>query len=960
MSEPRRLFLIDGMAILFRSYYAMFASHLTSTTGEPTGATFGFCSALVRIIDKHKPDLIAVAWDTAEPTFRHVQFEAYKANRAEFPEDLIPQLARVKEVVGMYRIPCIEMPGFEADDVIGALACRAADDGYMVYCVTPDKDYLQLVRDNLLIYKPARPSSEDEIVGFEGVHAKFGVTPDRVIDVLALIGDASDNVPGVKGIGEKTAIPLIQQFGSLEALYDNIDKVEKAGVRKKLLENRDMAFLSKHLVTIKCDIPIDVTYDQLALETPDVRGLLRMYDELGFKSLAKRYQEMAIDELPGESEPAKADGDTVGDAAEPTEPTTNKSLSFDYQLGALKTIKDVEHAYVLVRSEEQLRSVVDYISTAKSLTFDLETDGLDCQIANIIGVALAVKPHEGFYIPVEVAEERTIDHDGGVLFGIEKTRSATEGLPLELVFEVLRPLLERADLPKVGQNAKFDMLMLRRYGIKVSPLAFDTMLASYVLDSSKAHGMDALSERFLSYVPISIKELIGARGKDQISLREVPLEAVAEYSAEDADVTHQLHEVLARRLDEENLTQVATRFEFPLVSVLTEMEHNGIAIDIPALREISVGLEETMRRIEVEVYELAGRPFNIGSPKQLGAVLFDELKLPMSRKTKTGYSTDQFVMEDLAVHHPLPEKILAYRQASKLKGTYVDALPSMISPVTGRIHTSYNQAVASTGRLSSNNPNLQNIPIRSEIGQEVRKAFVPGIPDGVLLSADYSQIELRIMAYICGDDALITAFRENFDVHMATAMNVFNVAAEDVTPNMRRKAKEVNFGIMYGIGPFGLARRLKIPKGEAQTLITTYFQKYPGVQQYIGETVEKARAMGYVETLGGRRRYYPNINARNATERAGEERAAINMPIQGTASDIIKLAMIDIHRELGDAFPDANMLLQVHDELVFEVPAQRADQLAAFVKHHMETAFPLGSVPIIVETGLGANWFEAH
>jgi DNA polymerase-1 len=959
MSDPKRLFLIDGMAILFRSYYAMYASHLTARNGEPTGATFGFASALVRIIDKHKPDLIAVAWDHASPTFRHEQFTEYKANRAEFPEDLVPQLERVKEVIDLYHIPSLEIPGFEADDIIGALACRAADDGYLVYCVTPDKDFLQLVRENLLIYKPSRPGADEEIVGFEGVHAKFGVTPDRVIDVLALIGDASDNVPGVKGIGEKTAIPLIQQFGTLEALYENIEKVEKPGVRKKLIENRDAAFMSKELVTIRCDIAIDVSYDQLKLDPPDIKGLLRMYDELGFKSLAKRYQEMAIEEIPEELEPAKPDGDTTGDALEPVVPE-NQSLSFDFHLDQMRTIADVEHTYVLVRTEEQLRSLVEYVSAAPAVTFDLETDGLEWLTASIVGFALAVKPFEAFYIPVANEAIRTADEKEGELFSEEKTRAATEGLPLDVVIEALRPVLENEALPKVGQNAKFDMLILRRFGVSVTPLGFDTMLASYVLESSQSHGMDALAERILNYTPISIKELIGARGKDQISMREVPVADVAEYAAEDADVTHQLYLKLEERLREEKLTEVATKYEFPLVAVLTEMEHCGVAIDVPALKEISNGLEADMRRIEADCYELAGHPFNIGSPKQLATVLFEELKLPVARKTKTGYSTDQWVMEDLAAHHPLPEKVLAYRQAAKLKGTYVDAFPSMISPRTGRIHTSYNQAVTATGRLSSNNPNLQNIPIRSEIGQEVRKAFVPGIPDALLLSADYSQIELRIMAFICGDDALVTAFKENFDVHTATAMNVFGVPAEEVTPNMRRKAKEVNFGIMYGIGPFGLARRLKIPKSEAQTLITTYFAKYPGVQQYISSTVEKARSLGYVETLCGRRRHYPRINSANPTERSAEERAAINMPIQGTASDIIKLAMIEIHRELEGAFPEANMLLQVHDELVFEVPEKQAEALATFVKQRMEAAIDLGEVPLVAETGLGRNWFEAH
>jgi len=958
----KRLFLVDGMAILFRGYFALLNANLTSRNGEPSGATFAFCTALVRLLEQHKPDLIAVAWDTAEPTFRHEQFTDYKAHRPEFPPDMVPQLERVKQIVKLYHIPCLEVPGFEADDIIGTLAIRAEKEGYDVYCVTPDKDYLQLVTEKIFVYKPSRPGAEEEIVDIEGVEKRFGVRPDQVVDVLALIGDTSDNVPGVKGIGEKTGIPLIQQFGSVENLYENIETVEKAGVKKKLLENRDNAFLSKELVTIHTNVPVEVTFEELHLDPPDVPGLLKAYDELGFKSLAKRYLEVA--------EPASAANGTATNEAETTGETTETgsgtpgqsaadATSFEFSYDTLRTIAEVDHTYATIRTEEALEALVAHLRTGAALSFDLETDSIDWQVAHILGFSFSIAPHEAFYVPVAQGEV-THHREKQSLFDQEEvTQSATEGQPLDVVLRYLKPLLEDPALPKLGQNAKFDMTMLRRHDVHVAPLAFDTMLASYVLDSTQSHGMDSMSERLLGYKPVSITELIG-KGKEQITLREVKLEEVAEYAAEDADVTLQLYGRLNSMLKEQGLEEVATRFEFPLVEVLTEMEYRGVPIDVASLKDISLSLEQELARLEQEIHELAGRPFNIGSTKQLADILFVELKLPSKKKTKTGYSTDQFVMEELASLHPLPEKILEYRQAAKLKSTYVDALPSLINPQTGRIHSSYNQAVTSTGRLSSNNPNLQNIPIRSEVGQEIRKAFVAGIPDGVIVSADYSQIELRIMAHICGDEALVTAFRDNFDIHTATAMNVFGVEAAEVTGNMRRKAKEVNFGIMYGIGPFGLARRLKISKTEAQELIRTYFQKYPGVQQYITSTLEKARTLGYVETLSGRRRYYQNINAGNPAVRGGEERAAINMPIQGTASDIIKLAMIDIHREIESLFPKAGMLLQVHDELVFEVPRDRAHDLAAFVKEKMEGAFSLGEVRLIAETGIGENWFEAH
>ncbi len=967
MSAPKRLYLIDGMAILFRGYFALISTPLTTKDGEPTGGTFAFCSALVRLLEQHKPDLIAVAWDNNSPTFRHEQFTEYKANRAAFPEDLVPQLKRVKEIVGMYHIPCLELPGYEADDVIGTMARRAEREGYEVYCVTPDKDFFQLVSDRISIYRPSKPGIPEEIIDADGVYKKFGVTPEQVIDVLALVGDTSDNVPGVKGIGDKTAIPLIQEFGTLENLYENIERIPKAGVKKKLLENQANAFLSKQLVTIDIHAPVEVSFEQLHLDPPDADALIRIYGELGFKSLVSRYKAAASPDVPAQTisqastgtPPWEPDAEQEERAVFAVPAASSESDALSFEFSEAQTIADLPHTYQIIRTEKGLAELMDHLKQGPILSFDLETDGLDWQVANILGISLSITPGEAYYVAVANDEIRTVE-DTGTLFAMEGVRKATEGLPIEMVLQHLRPLLESASLPKTGQNAKYDMVILLNHGVQVRGLAFDSMLGSYVLDSTREHNMDDLALRFLNYKPVSITELIGPRGKGQRNLRDVDLETVAEYACEDADITLRLYHALSEALTKEHLMEVATRFDIPLVEVLARMEHCGVYIDVPSLKDISKSLEEIAARLELEIHEIAGGPFNVGSTKQLAEILFEKLKLPTKKKTKTGYSTDQFVMEELAALHPLPEKILEYRQAVKLKNTYVDALPSLINPRTGRVHTSYNQAVAATGRLSSNNPNLQNIPIRSEIGREIRRAFMAGIPNGRILSADYSQIELRIMAHVCGDETLVRAFQENFDIHTATAMNVFNVLKEEVTPNMRRKAKEVNFGIMYGIGAFGLARRLKIDQKEAKELITTYFQKYPGVQEYITDTLQMARTKGYTATLDGRRRYYPNINAPNQAVRSGEERAAVNMPIQGTASDIIKLAMINIHRELPKRFPQATMLLQVHDELVFEAPEDIVGDLAAFVKEKMEGAYSLGEVPVVVETGIGENWFEAH
>ena len=959
-----RLFLIDGMAVLFRGYFALLNAGLRSRDGEPTGATFAFISTLERLLELEKPDLIAIAWDSAEPTFRHKQFEAYKANRADFPEELLPQLKRVKEVINYYYIPSLQLPGYEADDIIGTVARKAEASGHEVFCVTPDKDYLQLVTEKVKVYKPTKPGQPSEVVDIEGVKEKFGVIPEQVIDVLALMGDSSDNIPGVKGVGEKTAIPLIQQFGSVESIYERIDEVEKKGVRTKLEKDRENAFLSKELVTIHTEVPLDVPLEKLALDPPDISNLTRSFHTLGFSSLIKRY---ASDDdstsIPSASEKPKAGeippSPELVDKGDGDDPT-----SFDFSYQKLQTAADTEHQYILVNQLEKLDALVEKLNNSEWLAFDLETDSTNEHQAQIIGFALSTAPGEGFYIPVETeAKPATDEKNDGTLFEGDQEKGEplkSEGLDLDEVIKRLKPVLEDEKVKKIGQNTKFDMLILRRHEVVVSPLGFDTMLAAFVIDSSNSVGMDALAERYLNYRPISITELIGPKGKDQESMLSVPAEQVAEYASEDADITFQLKKKLEEKLKEEGLSDVAEKYEFPLVSVLTEMEYVGVKVDRETLSEISALLGETMESLKSEIYELAGHPFTINSPKQLQEVLFTELKLPPRKKTKTGYSTDQFVMEDLAALHPLPEKILEYRQATKLKSTYVDALPALINPRTGRIHTSYHQAVAATGRLSSNNPNLQNIPIRSETGREIRKAFVAGVEDGVLVAADYSQIELRVMAHISGDPALIQAFAEGFDIHTATAMKVFGVKAEEVEPNMRRKAKEVNFGIMYGIGPFGLARRLKIEQKEGKNLIDAYFNEYPGVRDYINNILQGLRETGYVSTLAGRRRHFGNPDKLRNPQRGMAERAAINTPIQGTAADIIKQAMIDLHKRLRGEFPKANMLLQVHDELIFEGPKEQAEDLAAFVKEKMENAYSLGEVKLVAETGIGESWFQAH
>ncbi|GIV54954.1 MAG: DNA polymerase I [Candidatus Kapaibacterium sp.] len=925
------LYLLDAMSLVFRAYYAMARNRrpLQSPSGVPTGATFGYAAMLTALLERYNPDAIACAFDTKEPTHRHDAYADYKAHREPFPEDLVPQLDYIKALTDALGIARIEIPGYEADDIIGTLATRAADAGYRVFCVTSDKDFYQLVSDRISLLKPNGGGSEYLVHGIAECRQRFGVEPSQVIEVLALMGDTSDNIPGVHGIGEKTAIKLIAKYGSLEELYAHLDDIEQPKLRENLERDRQQAFLSRELATIHRDIELPITLDDCKRRPPNAAALFALFDELGFNQLKARWASI------------------LGSAPEPP-PTTQATLD------------DIEHQYTTITSMEQLADLVAQIErSAAALALDLETTSLDAMTCHIVGIALSLgsttdNHHRAWYIPTADADCQ----DTAQLFETASEQSC--GLPIAEVLAVLKPLLERATLPKWGQNLKFDTLILRRYGVDVRPISFDAMLASYVLDPDAQHGMDALAERWLGYKPIPITDLIGARGSNQRSMRHVPIETVSRYACEDADVTFHLCVRLGDALRAvPELDQLARQIEFPLVRVLSLMEFNGVAVDSEQLAELSTKLNCQIEQLRDRIYAEAGTEFSIDSPKQLGHVLFEKMQLPVLKKTKSGYSTDASVLSELAPTFPIAQYVLDYRQLQKLRSTYVETLPRMINPRTGRIHTTFSQTMTSTGRLSSAEPNLQNIPIRTEIGRAIRRAFIAQQPGWKIFSADYSQIELRIMAHISGDETLRAAFREGKDIHAATAAVLFGVSESDVDAEMRRVAKTVNFGIMYGLGEFGLAQRLGIPRGEAKRIIENYFARYPKIADYIERTIAFARQHGYVQTLLGRRRYFPDITSKNATIRAAAERAAINMPIQGTAADMIKRAMIAIAGRMEHAQLRSMMILQVHDELVFEVHPQEEATLVEIVTAEMERALPLGDVPVVVNTSIGTSWDES-
>lgn len=932
-----KLFLIDGMSLVFRAYHAMLRSGLKNSNGEPTYAVFGFTNIITSFLEKYNPKHVAVVFDRSEPTFRHDMFEDYKGNRDEFPEELVPQLAKIKELLDLMSLPRIEKAGLEADDIIGTLSKEASKDNWEVLCVTSDKDFYQLVDNNIKILKPGLKGEDFSLIDYDGVEKKFGVKPDGVIDVQALWGDSVDNIPGVKGVGEKTAIPLIQKYGSIENLYEHLDEIEKKGLKNKLENDRENAFLSKKLVTIKIDAEIDECKDDCVLGDAKYNDLDKFFADLGFNTIRRKWRERAA--MQGIAETIEQE---------------NKH----------KTIDDVKKDYQFIDSKTKLNELVKKIEDAEILSFDLETDSLDRDKCKIIGIAFSIKEGEAFYIPTDGL---TNDDEGtkknSSLFDDDSDmiKVWSSMLPFYELLDALKPILENDSVAKIGQNIKFDAYILKRFGVDVSPLAFDSMVASYVIDPDQKHNMNDLAKKWLNYSPVPISTLIGEKKSKQISMREIDPKQISDYACEDADIALKLKNIIDDELkNDEKLNKLAHEIEFPMIEVLTRMEAAGVAIDKKALSELSEKITKEAQQLTRKIYDESGEEFNIDSPKQLGAVLFEKMNIPPVKKTKTGYSTDVQVLTQLAEIYPIASYILDYRSLVKLQSTYIDALPKLINEKTGRIHTTYNQTVASTGRLSSTDPNLQNIPIRTELGKEVRRAFIPQDKNNIILSADYSQIELRIMAHICGDEKMINGFKEGLDVHAATASVLFDKDIGNVTQDDRRIAKTVNFGIMYGLGSYGLSQRIGISRKAAKEIIDNYFEKYSGIKKYMDMTIEFCRENGYAETLCGRRRYFNDINSGNHNLRKAAERGAINMPIQGTASDMMKIAMIKIDNDMRKAKMQSRMMLQVHDELVFEADPQELEELKDLVIQDMQGALTLEDVPIIVDTGTGSNWFEAH
>ncbi|MCI0473459.1 MAG: DNA polymerase I [Ignavibacteria bacterium] len=957
-----RLFLIDAMAMIYRAYFAMIGRPLKNPKGDNVSAIYGFVNSMIKILEEEKPDHIAVCFDTEKPTFRHKEFPAYKAQRAEIPDDMPWQINEVKEIVKMFNIPSIELDGYEADDIIGTLVKQAEKEKVESYMVTPDKDYMQLVSDFSFMYKPSKSSTGNrvadvEIVRAEQVKIKFGVTPDKVIEVLGLMGDTADNIPGVKGVGEKTAIALIQEYGSIDDIYKNIDKVKKPKLKEILLKDKDNAYQARRLVTIKTDVPLDVNFHHLNIKEPEREKLTQRFEELGMKTFARKFGaglKFSAESPPVEAVKKRANEDVSlkitikGGKIEPEIPESSN----------IKTLKDVKHSYYTIKDNAAFDKLLKKLSTEEIVSFDTETTSTDFNDASLVGMSFAYQENQAFYVPVcgAYTSDKTIAEDS--LFS-QPAPERSVGVDINYAIEKVKLFLENKKIKKVGQNIKYDCLIMKKYGIEIRNIHFDSMIGSYVLNPEEQHGMDDLAVKWLNYRPVPISELIG-KGKNQITMAEVEISKISEYAAEDADVTLQLFHRLEYELQKTALIKVCTEIEFPLIDVLTEMEFEGIKVDEKILKVLDAELIKYITEYEGLIYEDAGERFNINSPQQLSNILINKLHLKLTKKTKPGFSTDISVLEDLKYEHPIAKHLIEYRMLTKLKSTYVDGLMKSVSPVTGRVHTSFLQIGAATGRLSSVNPNLQNIPVKSEAGRNIRKAFVPRDENFKILSADYSQIELRVMAHVSGDENFINAFKRNRDIHTETAMRVFNLKNKsEVNPARRRKAKEVNFGIIYGIGAFGLASRLEIKNTEAKEIIDRYFREFPKVFEYLEKTKKFAHDKGYVETLKGRRRYLPQINNNNATVRAEEERAAINMPIQGTAADLIKIAMIEIHRIFKEKKLKSKMLLQVHDELVFEVHNSELDEVEKIVRREMKNAIKL-DVPVEVEIGVGKNWFDAH
>lgn len=946
MSEnPKKLFLLDAYALIYRAYFAFSNNHRVNSKGLNTSAILGFTNTLVEVLKKEKPTHIAVVFDTSEPTVRHIEFPEYKANREQTPEDLSLAIPYIIKLVEGFHIPVLFSHGYEADDVIGTLAKKAEQHGYTTYMMTPDKDYGQLVSENIFIYKPARLGNGVEIMGVPEVCKKWDIqNVDQLIDILGLMGDKVDNIPGIPGVGEKTAIQLVKDFGSIENLLQNTDKL-KGKLKEKVEQNADKAIQSKRLATIICDVPIEWDENALLMEAPNKEALRALFMELEFRRLAEQVLGETLTTSAAEVQkntPApkapKGDASQMDMFGVADEEKVEDAIIEDAPT-VYKTIKDIPHTYNVINSKEKRDQLIAELSKQPEICFDTETTGLDSNNVDLVGISISIKHNEAFYIPIPEDQNEA-----------------------QQIVNDFKPLFENSDITKIGQNLKYDISVLKLYGVEIKGKLFDTMIAHFLIQPEMRHNMTVLAETYLHYSPVSIETLIGKKGKGQLNMRSVPMEDIKEYAGEDADVTLQLKDKFQPLLLEAHITKLFEEIEIPLIHVLSSMEAEGITLDKDALKDISLELEKDIATIELEIQELAGKQFNVSSPKQVGEILFEVLQIiEKPKKTKTGqYATGEDVLSKLLGKHDIIGKILDYRELVKLKNTYVDSLPLLINPRTGRIHTSYNQVVAVTGRLSSDNPNLQNIPIRTERGREIRKAFVPRDENYTLLSADYSQIELRIIAELSGDVGMIEAFQSGLDIHSATASKVYNIPLEEVTSDMRRNAKMVNFGIIYGISAFGLSERLNIPRKEAAGIIENYFEKYPRIKAYMDESIEIAREKGYVETIMGRRRYLRDINSSNHTVRGFAERNAINAPIQGSAADMIKIAMINIHSDIKQKNLRSKMLLQVHDELVFDVHKDEVDVVKAIVTDRMRNAMPSLKVPMEIGMGTGANWLEAH
>lgn len=945
----KKLFLLDAMALIYRAYYALIRSPRITSKGYNTSAQFGFTNTLFDLINKEKPTHLAVAFDTHAPTERHTDFTDYKANRQEAPEDLLKSLPDIKKIIQGFNLPVVELDGYEADDVIGTLAKQAEQAGYEVYMVTPDKDYGQLVSNNIFIYKPPAFGNKEEILGVKQVCEKWNIKDiSQVIDILGLMGDAVDNIPGIPGIGEKTAAKLLAEYGTLENVLADAENI-KGALGEKIRIGKDLAIMSKKLATIITNVPVEFHEEEFRIKECNKEELEQIFTELEFKTLGKRILGESFSIFNGTAQNSSASNgaqiDLFGNVEETANPVELKPEVPSNKVTGLKNITNTLHNYILLDNDIAIKKFVDKAIKQNEICFDTETTGLDPNDCELVGLSFSYLPTEAYYIPISVDQSEA-----------RKT------------LQLFQPLFDKEDITIIGQNAKFDLLMLKWYGIEVKGKIYDTMLAHYVIEPEGRRNMDLLSTQYLGYEPIHIDELIGKKNtkgstKAQGSMRDVPLEQIKDYAAEDADITLQLKQKFVPLVKTKSVEKVLDEVENPLVKVLTDMEFEGVKIDTDFLSGYSKELEREARICEESVYAQADVKFNLASPKQLGEVLFEKLKLdPKAKKTKTGqYATGEDVLLKLAKQNQIVDNILAFRELTKLKSTYVDALPLMVNKKTGRVHTCYSQAIAVTGRLSSINPNLQNIPIRTDRGKEIRKAFIPRDKDHVLLSADYSQIELRIVAAISGDLNLCDAFKTGKDIHTATAAKVFNVAEAEVTKEMRYKAKSVNFGIIYGQGAFGLAENLGISRGEAKEIIDNYKLQFPNIQKYMDDTINFAKENGYVQTMLGRKRWLRDINSSNFTVRGFAERNAINSPIQGTAADMIKLAMIKIHNILKSSKLQGKMILQVHDELVFDVPKNEVEDFKSLILSAMKTALPLpNDVPIEAEAGIGENWLEAH